>query len=190
MHLYPAIQCFMRLIGSVDILPPSETAGRRQPEAIEIEGEAEQQGLAGLSGDGSAGSAAGELAFDGGEDTFDQGAFPVEVPRKVLPHLAAHSGCATAGETFSWDDAIGLQLLAAEGVIALGVELGISQNAAYRGVLMCLPQQSGQRGAVVPWRLTSRLSQDDLPLHIDHDEPLQRSVSNCAACRRNALPGG
>jgi hypothetical protein len=34
------------------------------------------------------------------------------------------------------------------------------------------------------------LSQDDLPLHIDHDEPLQRSVSNCAACRRNALPGG
>ena len=58
------------LVGSVDILK-LQGGNSRRPEAIEVEGEGKQKGLAGLSGDGSAGSTAGEFTFDGGKDAFD-----------------------------------------------------------------------------------------------------------------------
>jgi hypothetical protein len=40
-------------------------------------------------------------------------------------------------------------------------------------MLMCLANQDRQRGTVVPWRLTSRLGQDDLLLQVNYSEPLQ-----------------
>jgi len=112
--------------------------------------------------------AAGEFAFDGREDAFDQGALSIEIAREVLSHLSADSGRTAAGEAFGGDDAIGFQLIAIEGVVAFRVEFGVGQHAANRSVLLGLSHQHGQRGLAVPGSLSCALSEDDLAIHIDH----------------------
>jgi len=159
------------VFGSVDILALPSTS--RQPKAVEVEGAAEQESLAGLCVDGSAGGAAGEFALDSREDAFDQGAFPVQFCWEVLAHLEAHTGCPTTGAAFSWNNAVCLQLLATKSMIAFGIELGVGQHAARRRLLMRPCHQHGQCGTVVPWRLAGRLSQNDLPFHIDYRKSLQ-----------------
>src|SRR5882724_8579226 len=61
------------------------------PQAIEVVGKAEQQGLADLGGQAASGCARGEFAFDGGEDAFDLGALPIRFLRKGAEHLIANS---------------------------------------------------------------------------------------------------
>ncbi|MGB8477937.1 MAG: hypothetical protein WCE63_03735, partial [Acidobacteriaceae bacterium] len=56
----------------------------------------------------------------------DQRASGVLFSREVLPHLGAHAGGAAAGEALGGDDAVGLELLSAEDMIALG-----SSHSAY-----------------------------------------------------------
>jgi hypothetical protein len=68
---------------------------------------------------------------------------------------------------------LSVELLAAEGVVAFGIELGVGQHAADGSIIMRLAHQDRQSGTVVPRRLSGLLSQDDLPLHIDYGEPLQ-----------------
>lgn len=121
----------------------------------------------------SARGAAREFAFHGREDTFNQGAFSVLFCGEVLAHLEARPGCSAIGTAFCRDDALSLELLAAEGVVAFRVELGVGQHATDGSKLVCLAYQDRQSGAVVPRRLTGPLSQDDLPFYIDHGEPLQ-----------------
>jgi hypothetical protein len=89
---------------------------------------AEQEGLAGLSVQGSSGRAAREFTFHCREDTFDQEAFPILFCWKVLAHLQAHSGCAATGAAFGRHDTLSLELLAAEGVVGFGIELGVGTN--------------------------------------------------------------
>jgi len=144
-----------------------------QLEAVEVEGEAEQECLAGLSGDGSAGSAAGEFAFDGGEDALDQGAFSIELTGEVLTHLGACAGGAATGEAGGGDDAVGLEQFAAEEMIAFGIELGVGQHAADWDLAVCLKHQRRQGGTVVPGSLPGMLGQDDLAVHIDYSQPFQ-----------------
>jgi hypothetical protein len=87
--------------------------------------------------------------------------------------LKAHAGCFATGTSFSRDDALSLELLAAEGLVAFRIELGVGQHTADRSKLVRLAYQDRQSGIIIPRRLPRPLSQDDLPLHIDHGEPFQ-----------------
>jgi hypothetical protein len=129
--------------------------------------------LAGLGVQASARRTAREFTFHSREDAFDQGAFSVLFCGEVLPHLEAHTGCPATGAAFGRDDALRVELLAAEGVVAFGIEFGVGQHAADGSVFMRLTHQNRQSGTVVPRRLASPLSQDDLPFHIDYGKPLQ-----------------
>jgi len=91
--------------------------------------------LPGLSGDGSAGNAAREFALDGGEDAFRSRSVFHRGYVRVRSHFSAYGGAAT-GEAFGGHDAMNVQSLAAEGVVVLGVESGIGQDAADWGVSM------------------------------------------------------
>lgn len=83
--------------------------------------------------DGSARGAAGEFAFYRREDGLDKGAFPILFCWEVLLHLQAYTRCPLTGAAFGRDDAVGLDLLTAEGVVALRIDLGIGQRAAHLG---------------------------------------------------------
>src|ERR1700704_1083026 len=61
--------------------------GETMPQAVDVVGQAEQQGLADLGGQAAPGCARGELAFDGGEDAFDLVALPIRFFRKSSEHL-------------------------------------------------------------------------------------------------------
>lgn len=78
----------------------------------------------------SSGSAAGEFAFDGREDAFDQRALSIDLGWEVLAHLDAGASSATARKAEGGDDAVGVEQFAAEEMIALGIELGLGQHAA------------------------------------------------------------
>ena len=74
---------------------------------------------------------------------------------------------------FSGDDAQSMKLLADEGVVALGIELGISQHAAHRSMCMGLSDQGRQVGTNIPRDLPCRLGQDELSLHVDDGQSFQ-----------------
>ena len=115
--------------------------------------------------DGSAWGAAREFAFHCREDALNHGAFSIQFCWKAPSHLQAPARCLTTRAALSGDDAIGLQLLAAKGMIAFGIKFGVGQHTADWSMLMRLSYQRGQRGAVVPGRLTGMLGQNQLPLH-------------------------
>ena len=126
-----------------------------------------------MCSDSSAGSSTGEFTFGDGEDGFNQGSSSVSIAGKVLSHLSADSCCAAAGEAFCGDDAVCLQLLTAEGVIAFGIEFGVCQHAAYGRMLMRLGDQGWKVGAVILWSLPRALGQDELAVHVHHGQPFQ-----------------
>src|SRR5215813_15018230 len=68
---------------------------------------------------------------------------------------------------FGGNDAQSRKLLANQGVIAFGVELGIGQHAAEGSEGMDLRDQSGQAGAIVPRSLTCPPGQNELSLQVD-----------------------
>jgi hypothetical protein len=68
---------------------------------------------------------------------------------------------------------MGMELLTAEGLFAFGIELGVCQDAADGHLPMRPSHQHRQRGAVVPRRLPCMLGQNQLPLEVDHGQPLQ-----------------
>ena len=143
-------------------------------QTIKIVREAEQQGLATLREQASAGSAAGEFAFGNGEDSFNQGTTAIFLTRKMVSHLGADAVNAPGFlPTFGGDDAQGVKLLADKGVIALGIEFGIGQHTAHGSVGMGLRDEFGEMSTVIPRGLTRRLCQDELPLQVDDGQPLQ-----------------
>jgi len=74
---------------------------------------------------------------------------------------------------FGGDDALGMKLLADEGMVALGIEFGVGQHAADGCVGMGLSDQGGKVGTIVPRSLPGRLCQDELLLHVDDGQPFQ-----------------
>jgi len=60
-------------------------------EAIKVESQAQQPGLADLNEQAAAWNAGGELAFDGGEYRFNQGSPSVLFLGDGPPHLGSHS---------------------------------------------------------------------------------------------------
>jgi hypothetical protein len=107
------------------------------------------------------------------EKALDQGTHSVLFGWETFSHLKPHSGGSATGTAFSGNDAIGLEFLAAKGMVAFGTKFGVGQHTAYGPMPMRLGDQQRQSSAIVPGSLTSVLGQDQLPLHIDHGQPLQ-----------------
>jgi hypothetical protein len=142
------------------------------PQAVEVVGQAEEQGLADLGVQAASRCARGELAFDSGEDAFDLGALPIRFFRKGSEHLIPNDAI---GDTPAprGNDALGSQALPNVQVVGFGVKLRIRQhhtegNAACRHI-----EQPRQSTCVAPPRLTSPLRQQNLLPHIHHNQPLQ-----------------
>jgi len=91
----------------------------------------------------------------------------------MFSHFQAHTRRLATGAPFGRNDAVCLQLLAAEGMVAFGIELGVGQHAADGRVPLGASHQRGQHGAVVPRRLPRALSQNQLPFQIHYGQPPQ-----------------
>jgi len=144
------------------------------PQAVKIVSQPEEQGLTTLCKQASARGTTGQLAFGHGEDGFNQRAATVFPARKRGPHLRSDTmNPPRLFPALGGDDAQGMQLLTDESVVTLGIELGVGQDTAHGSVRMGLSHQFGEMGAIVPWSLTHRLRQDELPLQIDDGQPLQ-----------------
>ena len=114
-----------------------------------------------------------EFTFHGGKDAFDQRAQGIELGWEMLAHLKAHTGGPATGAALGRYYAVGFELLAAEGMVAFGIELGVGQHAADGRVPMCTAHQRRQRGTVIPRCLPRPLGQNQLPFQVHHGQPLQ-----------------
>jgi hypothetical protein len=151
------------------------------PQAVKIVSQTQQQCLAALREQASAWSTTGQFALGNPEDSLDQGTAAIFLTRKIGTHLRTNAmNGPRLFPTLGGDDAEGMKLLTNKGVIPLGVELGIGQHTADRSLGMRLRDQAGQVGTVVPGGLTRRLRQNELPLQIDHRQPLQPMAPRAA----------
>jgi hypothetical protein len=142
------------------------------PQAVEVVGKAEQQRLADLGDQAASGCARREFAFDGRENAFDLGALPIRFFRKGAEHLIAN-GAIRDTPAPRGNDALRSQALPKVHVVGFGVKLRIGQHhtdgsAACRHIAQ--PRQSAR---VAPRPLTGSLRQQNLVLHIHHNQPLQ-----------------
>jgi len=153
--------------GSVDILPDES-----MPQAIEIIGEAEEEGLANLGGQATPRGTRGEFTFDDRKDSFDLGALPVRFFREGAVHLIAN-GAIGDPPALGGDDASSPQALPNVLVIGFGVKLRIRQHHANGRASCRHVQQSRQIAHVGSWPAMRPLRQQNLLLHIHHDHPLQ-----------------
>ena len=122
------------------------------PQAIQIETQSEQEGLALLRVQRAAGRTGRELAFHRTEQALDQGSSPVEPSRKCSPHLGAHSMNAPGFlSALGRDHTLRSELLADIGVIPLAVELGVGQHQPDARLLGSRFDDGGQIRTIVPW---------------------------------------
>src|SRR5690348_12078127 len=152
------------------------------PQAVEVVGKTEEQGLANLRCQAAPRRARREFAFDYREDGFDLGALPVRFFREGAVHLIANGAI---GDTpaLGGDDAPGPQALPNMLVIRFRVKLRIRQHQANGRAACRHIQQSRQRAHVGPWSLMGPLRQQNLLLHIHHNHPLQPVPMPWAALR-------
>ena len=143
-------------------------------QAIQIETQAEQQGLTLLRARRTARCTSREVALYRREQRFDQGPAPIEPLRERPPHLGAnfaHSPGFLAA--LGRDHALRPELLPDIGVIPLAVELGVSQHQPGRSFLRSRFDDGGPIRAVVPGAASRALRQQELLIQIHHDHPLQ-----------------
>ncbi len=144
------------------------------PQPIEVKGQSEQQGLPHLHGQAATWCFGRELAFDHREDGFYFGARPIQLPRKSAVHLMAEFCFRNATPRIGRDHAVGSQRAAHVAVIGFGVELRIRQYHTNGHGAASRVHQAGQSPCVAPRTLSRSLRQNDLAIHIDHDQPLQK----------------
>lgn len=132
-------------------------------QAVQIETQAEQQGLAHLGAQRTTGCASRELALHRTEQAFDQGSASVEASRERPPHLRAHSVDAPGFlSALGGDYTQRAELLPDVGVIPLAVELGVGQNQADARFLPSGLDHRRQVRAVVPRSASRDLRQHEL----------------------------
>jgi len=113
------------------------------------------------------------LAFDHPEDGFYFGARPMQLPRKSAVHRMAEFCFRNAAP---W---VGLQPAAHVSVIGFGIEHRVRQHRSNgHGPTSCV-HQAGQSTRVAPRTLSRLLRKNDLAIHIDHDQPLQKVSVAC-----------
>ena len=144
------------------------------PQAIEVETQSEQQGLAHLHPERAAGRPSRELALHRREHRFDQGAAPVELSRKRPPHFGPHSAHPPGLlPTLGRDHAPGPQWAPEVGMIPLAIEFGVGQHHSDARLLGSRFAQARQIRAVVPRTASRALPEQELLIQIRHDHPLQ-----------------
>jgi hypothetical protein len=72
-----------------------------------------------------------------------------------------------------WCYSKGIEAITIESTMAFGSELSIGQRAADWRVLLRSDHKCGQHATILPRCLLHLLSQDQLRIHIRHDQPLQ-----------------
>jgi hypothetical protein len=109
------------------------------PQTIQIETQAEQQGLTHLGAQRTTGRASRELALHRTEQTLDQSTAAIKASRERPPHLGTHSVDAPGFlSALGGDYTLRPELAPDEGVIPLAVELGVGQHQA-NGRLSSVP---------------------------------------------------
>src|SRR6266446_2708530 len=142
------------------------------PQAVNVVGQAEQQGLTDLGGQAAPGCARGELAFDGREDAFDLVALPIRFFRKGSEHLIPN-GTVRNPPASRRNNALRSQALPNVFVVGFRVKLRIREHhtdgrAARRHI-----EQPRQSTRVAPRPLPGSLRQQNLLPYIHHNQPLQ-----------------
>jgi hypothetical protein len=155
------------------------------PQAIKIVSQSQKQGLTALCKQAATGSTAGKFAFGHGEDGFNQRAATVFMTRKGGTHLRSDTmNPPRLFPAFGGDDAQSMKLPADKNVIALGVELGVGQDAAHGSKLMGLSHECREVRTIVPRGLTRRLRQDELLLEVDDASQCSTATSSTTKPRR------
>src|SRR6266446_2866292 len=144
------------------------------PQPIEVKCQSEQQSLPHLCGQAATRCFGRELAFNHREDGFYFGARTIQLPRKSAVHLIAEFSFRNAAPRVGRDHAVGSQRAANVAVIGFGVELRICQHHTNGDRATGRVHQARQSTGVAPRTLSRSLRQDDLAIHIDHDQPLQK----------------
>jgi hypothetical protein len=124
------------------------------PQAIEVKGQSQQQGLANLQGQAAAGRFRRELAFDHREDGFYFCPRPIQLPGKRAVHMIADFCFRNAAPRVSGNHAVGSQHRANVSAIRVGVELGIRQHHADgqgQDAAGRIHQAGQRRGAGLVW---------------------------------------
>jgi hypothetical protein len=144
------------------------------PQAVQIETQSKQQGLAGLHSQRATWCTRRELALDRREQALDQSATPVNPSWECPPHLGAHSVDAPGFlSALGGDHALRPELLPDVGMISLAVEFGVGQNQPDVRLLGSRSDDSRQIRTVVPRAASRNLRQRELLIQIRHDYPLQ-----------------
>ena len=120
-------------------------------QAIEIEAQPKQQGLALLHGQQATGRAGREFALHRREDALDQSAVSIDAARKRPPHFGTHPGHAPGLlPAPSRDHTLCLESLPDLGVVPLAVEFGVGQHQPDARPLGSRLDDSRQTPAIVP----------------------------------------
>jgi hypothetical protein len=144
------------------------------PQAIQIETQAEQQGLTHRHAQTASRCPSRELAFDRREYALDQCATPIGSLRECPPHLGTHAAHAPSFlSAFGGDYTLRSKFLPNVGVISLAVELGVGQHQANACLLGSCFDDRRQIRTVVPRTAPRDLRQQELLIPIRHDHPLQ-----------------
>src|SRR3990172_11311624 len=122
----------------------------RAPQAIEVVGDAEQQGLANLRCQAAPRSARRKLAFDHRENSFHLGAWPIVFLWKGPVHLVPKGSLGNAPARVGWDDTPRAQALSNVLVVGFGIEFGIPQHHSDGYASSCRIHQPRQSPCVAP----------------------------------------
>jgi len=144
------------------------------PQTIQIETQAEQQGLTDLGAQRTTGRASRELALHQTEQTLDPSTAAIKASRERPPHLGTHSADAPGFlSALGRDYTLRPELAPDVDVISLAVERGVGQhqtNGRSRGS-RC--DEVRQIPTIVPGPAARALRQQKLLIQIRHDHPLQ-----------------
>src|SRR5271167_2546023 len=137
------------------------------PQTIQIETQAEQQGLAHLGAQRTTGRPSRELALHRTEQTLDQSPAAIEASRERPPHLGAYSVQVPRFlSAFGGDYTLRPELAPDIGVISLAVEFGVGQHQSDARLFGSRCDDSGQVRAIVPRAASRALRQQELLIQI------------------------
>ena len=142
------------------------------PQAVEVIGEPEEQGLADLHGPAAAGGVGRLFSFHPREDGCDLGSLCVLFLRKSPVPLITNSPSGEAAARFGGKDATGSPVLPDIFMISLGIELGISQHLAPRQPLPGGVDESRPCSPIAPRSWPRVLRQQNRLLPIRYHQPL------------------
>src|SRR5437879_891740 len=108
----------------------TSSTGGAMPQAVEVVGESEQEGLSDLHDQATARSARRQLAFHHREDGFYLRPLSVLFLRKLAIHLPAQRSLRNTPTWLRWTNTLHPPALPNMQVIGFGIELGIGQHQA------------------------------------------------------------